>query len=883
MKKIPILFAIILLLGITLSAQAQQFINYQGVARNNAGEILVTQAVGLRLSILSGSATGAPVYVETHARTTDAFGLFTLQIGQGTVVSGQFDTINWGAYALYLKVEIDPTGGTNYAFAGTSQFASVPYSFHAANGLSNGNTIGDILFWNGTNWLPVPVGINGQALVLNNGVPTWGGIESPLITTTPISNTTITSAVSGGNVISSGSDVTARGVCWGTSANPTIDTSKTTNGTGLGTFNSALTGLTPNTNYHARAYATNSVGTGYGLDIAFNTQNGIAVLSTAAITNITNLSATSGGNITADGGAPITARGICYNTSPNPTTANSTIQSGTGTGLFTANLNSLAQNTTYFVRAYATNSVGTYYGGELSFQTVALLCGLPSVTVNHSVGNGVAPVNKSVTYNVVTNISGEPTKCWITSNLGATNQATAVNDATEDAAGWYWQFNRKQGYKHDGTTRTPATAWISSIFENSNWVAANDPCFLELGSGWRLPTSTEYTNVDANGGWTIWTDPYASGLKLHAAGELYYSDGSLPNRGYIGSYCSSTQESTNTWSLYFHSSLSVISNRNKASGFTARCLRETMQSATLLVTTTSVSAISSTTAVSGGNITDDGSLITARGICYGTAPNPTTLNNIVSGGSGMGTYISQMTGLIPNTIYYVRAYAVNSAGTWYGNELNFNTLAWANSFTSATGTYSQITGGSVLGSGPIDDNSYNSNPIGFSFTYYGTAYTNFSVNANGFLAMGSTVNSNYAPISTLSGSNNVISALGRDLGGNAGASLSYLTTGAAPNRVLTVQWTDFMPYAASGCSYNFQIKLYETSNKIELVYGSFSNNATYYTAQVGLRGATNAYFFNRSTTSNWAASTSGATNAATMTLTSTVVPSNGLVYTWTPY
>ena len=137
--------------------------------------------------------------------------------------------------------------------------------------------------------------------------------------------------------------------------------------------------------------------------------------------------------------------------------------------------------------------------------------------VNHVAGT-VAPVSKTVTYGTVTNIPGATTKCWITSNLGADHQATAVSDATEASAGWYWQFNRKQGYKHDGTTRTPNTAWITSINESSDWITANDPCTSELGSGWRLPTSTEWSNVDASGSWMDWFIPWISGLKLHAAG-----------------------------------------------------------------------------------------------------------------------------------------------------------------------------------------------------------------------------------------------------------------------------------------------------------------------------------------------------------------------------
>ncbi len=201
-------------------------------------------------------------------------------------------------------------------------------------------------------------------------------------------------------------------------------------------------------------------------------------------------------------------------------------------------------------------------------------CGISTLTINHETTGGVAPVNKTTTYGTVTNIPGETSKCWITSNLGADHQATAVDDATEASAGWYWQFNRKKGYKHDGSTLTPAWT-ITSINENSDWLTTNDPCNLELGAAWRLPTYTEWYNVDNTGGWTNWNDPWDSGLKLHAAGYLYTTDGSLGNRGSYGGYWSSTQNSTGDgWDLGFHSSGSFMYNDFKAAGFSVRCLRD---------------------------------------------------------------------------------------------------------------------------------------------------------------------------------------------------------------------------------------------------------------------------------------------------------------------
>jgi hypothetical protein len=197
-----------------------------------------------------------------------------------------------------------------------------------------------------------------------------------------------------------------------------------------------------------------------------------------------------------------------------------------------------------------------------------------SMTVDHVAGS-VAPATKTVTYGLVTNIAGEPSKCWISSNLGASHQALAVDDNTEASAGWYWQFRRKQGYKHDGSNRTPNTTWITDIDENSDWLLINDPCALLLGSGWRIPTSTEWTNVDASGGWTNWNGPFNSALKMHAAGRLDESTGSLVLRGAFGNYWSSSQ-SDNFFSvrLQFHSELSFMGPATKANGISVRCLRD---------------------------------------------------------------------------------------------------------------------------------------------------------------------------------------------------------------------------------------------------------------------------------------------------------------------
>ncbi len=313
------------------------------------------------------------------------------------------------------------------------------------------------------------------------------------------------------------------------------------------------------------------------------------------------------------------------------------------------------KTTPYYVRAVRSFSAST--------------CGT-SITVNHVTSGGVAPVDKTVTYGTVSTTLFGGTKCAITRNLGASQQATAATDATEASVGWYWQFNRKQGYKHTGATNTTllTPAWtITSISELSDWTAVNDPCSIELGTGWRIPTNTEWTAADDS--WSNYNDTYASVLKIHAAGYLNGSDGSLEDRGNNGYYWSSTQSANITGGmLYFSSGSSYMGSTNKACGFPARCVRDLLPT----VTTNTVISITPTTASSGGNVTDDGgSTITARGVCWSTTAPPTISNSHTEDGTGTGTFTSTLTGLDPDYTNYVRAYATNSAGTAYGNQVTY--------------------------------------------------------------------------------------------------------------------------------------------------------------------------------------------------------------------
>lgn len=195
----------------------------------------------------------------------------------------------------------------------------------------------------------------------------------PNVITNIVTDITATTAISGGNVTyDGGSNIVRKGICWSTSPNPTINLqTKTIDGSGLGPYVSQISNLTLGLTYYVRAYATNSTGTNYGVQYNFTTSLGLPIVVTSPIVGITSTSASGGGNVTSVGNAPVTQKGVCWSTSQNPTIDNGTnlTVNGTGVGVYTSTILGLNYSTTYYVRAYATNSIGTSYGSQISFTT----------------------------------------------------------------------------------------------------------------------------------------------------------------------------------------------------------------------------------------------------------------------------------------------------------------------------------------------------------------------------------------------------------------------------------------------------------------------------------------------------------------------------------
>jgi hypothetical protein len=349
----------------------------------NSDHTIDGAGTGEFISSLTGLTNNIKYYVKAYA--TNVYG--TTYGGEVTFTAGQNVTLpvvnttaitNITNTAATSGGNVTADGGTTVSARGVCWSTSTNpmlTNSHTTDGTGTGTFVSnltDLILK--TLYYARAYATNGLGTSYGNEITftTLSSATLATVTTASVTNITQTTATSGGDVTSDGgATVTARGVCWSTSSSPTIANSHTTDGNSTGTFVSNLTGLTPNTPYYVRAYATNSIGTAYGGEMTFTTLSSgvLPTITTNAVTNITQTTATCGGNVTSDGGTTVTARGVCWSTSSSPTIANSYTTDGSGTGNFVSNLTSLTSNTLYYVRAYATNNAGTAYGNQVSFTT----------------------------------------------------------------------------------------------------------------------------------------------------------------------------------------------------------------------------------------------------------------------------------------------------------------------------------------------------------------------------------------------------------------------------------------------------------------------------------------------------------------------------------
>jgi len=399
----------------------------------------------------------------------------------------------------------------------------------------------------------------------------------PLVTTKEIGGITTNSAISGGEVVNDGyADVTIKGICWSKNENPTIDNCDgfTTDGDGLGAFISNITNLEDSVRYYVVAYATNEIGTTYGNIKSFTTMEiTIPTITTTAPTNITINSALSGGKVINNGYSEVISRGICWNTTGNPSLDDNLgyTSDGSGIGSFTSSLTDLDNNTSYHVVAYATNSEGTAYGNEFSLTTLPppWECG---DMLNY----------EGQDYSTV--IIG--TQCWMTENLNVgiriNGDQEMQNNSTIEK---YCHSNNEDNCDIYGGLYPWDEMMQYSTEDGVQGICPND---------WHIPTNNEWTILtDFLGGENIaggkmkeegyehWNSPNtgatnSSEFTALPAGNRY-STGAFGSLGGYGVWWSSTEYSgTLSWSriLYYdNDQMRCYYNFYKTRGISVRCIK----------------------------------------------------------------------------------------------------------------------------------------------------------------------------------------------------------------------------------------------------------------------------------------------------------------------
>ena len=503
----------------------------------------------------------------------------------------------------------------------------------------------------------------GQAEI-DLGIIEVEGPKAPTVTTTQVTAITAETAVSGGNVTDDGrATVTARGVCWSKNEYPTTADAHTSNGTGKGEFQSNLTGLEFGQKYYLRAYATNRMGTAYGEQIEFATSTGEAEVVTDSVFAITATSAKCAGNVVSDGSYQIMARGVCWATTPDPTTTDFVANEVSGKGPFSCALRNLELSTTYYVRAFATNENGTTYGEQLVFTT---LDGMAVVTTNAvtNIGSVKATCGGNVTYDGTLTVTARGV-CWSTEQ-----QPTVTDSHTTDGKG-LGAFTSALKNLQDKTTyyvRAYATTSAGTAYgEQRSFTTSNGTpvvTFPELGT----PTATSVLcrgNVTGDGGVTVTergfcfsTSQYPTNIDSHVA--LGNGTGE-----FSGSLTGLVINTTYYVRAYAVNSLGVGYSEQKS--FT------TLDG--LATVTTSQATASATTISAGGNVTGNGGFaVTERGVCYSTTnSDPTITDEKVTSGRGNGTFNVSITGLSAATTYYLRAAATHENGTADGESISVTT------------------------------------------------------------------------------------------------------------------------------------------------------------------------------------------------------------------
>jgi len=606
---------------------------------------------------MNANKTCTATFITTPTVTTTA----TSGITSSSVSSGGNVTSDGGATITARGIAINSAANPTTANGHTTETGTTGAFTSTWSGLASGTTYHIRAY--ATN----SVGTSYGADVL------FTTLKVPTVTTPTSSSVAQTSATLGADVTSLGipASISARGTCWGTSANPTTNCTAAT-GTTTGIFTHSRTGLTCNTTYYYRGYATNTTGIAYSADGTFTTNacNTIPAVTTNSCTSITQTTTTGNGVVTSDGGAPSPMeRGVVWSTSLNPTTADNKTTDPRGVGVFVGSMTGLTPGTLYHVRAYATNSVGTAYGSDVTCTTNPPdSCGPGSSStpqLTEPTGASACTVGTYANSPADTTTIGLQAwnwSCGIVTTCSAPKYGCRLTYDDNYVLPQYGANGPNNNWGCAGTCLNGGidypTCTAPAVVPTVTTASASNITSSSVGSG---------GNVTSDGGATI----TARGIVIDSNPNPDLGNNHttvIPESGITGSFTSTYSPLTSNKTYY----IKAYATNSAGTGYGNEIVFTTLPS----VTTTACSGITKNSINTGGSVAvGGGATISARGVAYRLTADPTILNNTVPSGTGTGSFTSNMTSLVANTNYHIRAYATNSAGTAYGSDISCTTTA----------------------------------------------------------------------------------------------------------------------------------------------------------------------------------------------------------------
>lgn len=481
--------------------------------------------------------------------------------------------------------------------------------------------------------------------------------EVPIVNTKEVTAIGMYSATFSGDVIWGGaSPVTSRGICWGITHDPVPTTGNYVScGTGTGPFNASVTNLMPNTIYYARAYATNSYGTNFGIEVVFITQSEVATLEA---TDLTQTSARCNGYIPEDNSAQITERGLCWSNHHDPSLEDNHVECGSGTGNFSEVVTGLTANHTYYVRAYSMSGRILTYGNEVSFLTRANLPKVNTQIVGYWLDFG--RIGGTVTVDDQSEVT-ERGICWSTSpspTLADNYQAEGVGTGSFELQ----IENLDQNTKY----------YVRAYATNREGTAYGNEVIFTTFSQPTVTTSDAVVLSDVAA--TIGGQVVSEGSHEVTERGVFWSRSSYAIYGEkIVCGSGSGDFSTDISGLSARTTYYYCSYAYSAVGIVYGEVKSFVTMGVPIVETVEVVEITAHTAKVRGMVTDEGgTTIMECGICWSNTQTEPDIYGHHESATG-NSFTVEITGLESGSLYYVRAYAINQVGISYGNTIMFGT------------------------------------------------------------------------------------------------------------------------------------------------------------------------------------------------------------------